>query len=294
MKIQKYFTFLAVVTLVAISGLLVLNSRRLPSSPAMPSPNGYDDFVKAGQMLTVSLSGGRDLSDYREMNVDQLRVLMLTNAEALRIARSGIDHQCRVPIRYNADWFRAHLTEMLSFKHLAYTFCGTAKLAQLEARTNDVIEIYLDLIRFAHESARGGTIVDNATTRSIEGLGLAGLQGLQNSLDGRQSRQIASTLEVVDGREQPWSEFNNRDITYTWRAEFRTMFSLEFWKQRRRFETRYYEAKRLRQQTMIDFAARAYELEKGQRPKSIADLVPNYLKAIPKDPIAGTNMVLKP
>ena len=45
---------------------------------------------------------------------------------------------------------------------------------------------------------------------------------------------------------------------------------------------------------MIDIAARAYELEKGQRPKSVAELVPDYLKAVPKDPLTGTNMVLRP
>ncbi len=45
---------------------------------------------------------------------------------------------------------------------------------------------------------------------------------------------------------------------------------------------------------MIDIAARAYELEKKQPPASIADLVPDYLKAVPQDPLTGTNMVYSP
>jgi len=42
---------------------------------------------------------------------------------------------------------------------------------------------------------------------------------------------------------------------------------------------------------MLDLAARSYQLEKGARPKSAADLVPVYLGAVPRDPTSGTNMV---
>jgi hypothetical protein len=41
---------------------------------------------------------------------------------------------------------------------------------------------------------------------------------------------------------------------------------------------------------LIELAARAYELEKGERPKRLADLVPAYLKSIPQDPVTKTNM----
>ena len=42
---------------------------------------------------------------------------------------------------------------------------------------------------------------------------------------------------------------------------------------------------------MVDLAARAYELDKGHPPASAADLVPEYLKAVPQDPVTGTNMI---
>jgi hypothetical protein len=47
-------------------------------------------------------------------------------------------------------------------------------------------------------------------------------------------------------------------------------------------------------QLIIDLAARAYELDKGRPPASAADLVPDYLKAVPPDPATGTNMVYTP
>ena len=52
-----------------------------------------------------------------------------------------------------------------------------------------------------------------------------------------------------------------------------------------------YQAEQLRaRRLMIDFAARAYELDKGHRPAGAADLVPEYLKAVPKNPSTGKKM----
>ena len=45
-----------------------------------------------------------------------------------------------------------------------------------------------------------------------------------------------------------------------------------------------------RRALLAKYAARAYELEKGKRPESWNDLVPVYLKAIPKDPSSGANL----
>ena len=43
---------------------------------------------------------------------------------------------------------------------------------------------------------------------------------------------------------------------------------------------------------LLKTAARAYELETGKRPASAGDLVPNYLKIVPKDPYTGADLPL--
>jgi hypothetical protein len=40
-------------------------------------------------------------------------------------------------------------------------------------------------------------------------------------------------------------------------------------------------------QTAVDLAARLYEVERGRRPNSAADLVPDYLPYVPGDPVSG-------
>jgi len=50
---------------------------------------------------------------------------------------------------------------------------------------------------------------------------------------------------------------------------------------------RHYQMLYNRRQVAIELAAREYQLEHGQRPARLADLVPKYLPAIPKDPVSG-------
>jgi len=45
---------------------------------------------------------------------------------------------------------------------------------------------------------------------------------------------------------------------------------------------------------VIDLAIRAYELDRGQHPKSLNALVPNYLEAVPVDPATGTKLTYPP
>jgi len=61
-------------------------------------------------------------------------------------------------------------------------------------------------------------------------------------------------------------------------------------RQERKFEERQIKTRQL----IIDLAARAYKLDKGNPPAHISDLVPGYLKAIPLDPFTGTNIVYLP
>jgi len=287
---KKVVIVFAVIALLVLAAWLIT----LGSGSALPNPNGYDDFVKAGQVLITSLEGHGNLADYREIGFEDLRAFAATNAEALKIARGTLERQCRVPVKNNQDWFRAHLGEMITFKSLTYAFLLSGRLAQLEGRTNEAVNVYLDSIRFAHESTRGGMITDNATARVQEALGTEALSRLKDSLDVAQNRRIVQVLEELDTRRELWSDFFRRDVRYALLAEPKTVFSLESWQIRQRFKPRLYQAERQRRQAMLHFAVRAYELETGEKPKNITNLVPAYLKAIPQDPLTRTNLVLVP
>jgi hypothetical protein len=49
-----------------------------------------------------------------------------------------------------------------------------------------------------------------------------------------------------------------------------------------------------RRQLLLVLVARTFELEKGRPPKTMAELVPGYLKVAPLDPFTGKEMNLPP
>src|ERR1043166_6352913 len=94
-----------------IMGLLCLIGYELWSldrptvAAPLPNPNGYDSFVKAGQQL------GGEPRDYRDMNVEELRALVATNAGVLGLVRLGLTQRCRVPSVMSAADLSAHRSE---------------------------------------------------------------------------------------------------------------------------------------------------------------------------------------
>src|ERR1051326_6235351 len=81
----KKFRFWMLAALVAIAAgvaMLALFSNSSPHAP-LPNPNGYDDFLKAASLL------GGDPGSYETLGRDELRALVATNAEVLRVLRLG-------------------------------------------------------------------------------------------------------------------------------------------------------------------------------------------------------------
>jgi hypothetical protein len=257
----------------------------------VPNPNGYDDLVKASQMLVAN----GDNSD--ATNLEQLREWVPKNAGALAVARAGLSNQCRAPIQYTESYISNHLDDLAGLKRLARAFAAEGRLAETENRTNDAIKAYLDTIHFANESARGGVLIDTLVGIAIESIGTSHLTNLVGHLDAKSCRETAIALEAFDSQRQPWSEVMQQENAWShaafrgWRYELarleeRNTLKAVFAGTKQKFDAQVQRTRQL----MIDLAARAYELDKDHPPASAADLVPEYLKAVPQDPVTGTNM----
>lgn len=131
---------------------------------------------------------------------------------------------------------------------------------------------------------------------AVEAMGTTGMERVVPRLDAKQSREASAVLESCEGQQESADNFLARE-----RAWARRTFGLKgqivrlfMFKSMNEYEQKA-AAKLMAQQTrarrlLIELAARAYELDKNERPKRLADLVPAYLKAIPQDPVTGTNM----
>lgn len=284
------------VVVIAVVGLLIfLELQPLPPIQPLPNPNGYDDLVKAGTMASTNSW------NYEKMNEVQLRETVAANVEALSLARAGLTNECRVTTQFSSTYINNHLNELACLKRLAQAFVPEGRLAEVENRPNDAAKTYLDVIRLGNESPRGGVIIDQLVGTAIEAIGIANLQKLVDQLDAKFCRDAVATLETFDTQGQTWNKVMQQESAWSYRSYTGLRYGLvrlvmhnslnkSLLKAEQRFNTQQTKMNQL----IIDLAARAYELDKGHGPTSLNDLVPDYLKAIPQDPLTGTNMVYSP
>jgi hypothetical protein len=275
-----------VLLLCLLGWALIVAGKPLPRPP-LPNPNGYDEFVKAARMLVMN---ERPLAS---LNEDELRAYVAANADALKLARTALTKRSRVPVEYTPAYMTNHITDLARLKGLALAFTAEARLALIEKRTNDAALVYLDEMSLSHEATRGGLIIDSLVGLASEFIGLVPLQSLVAGLDAGQCRYLARQLEATDAaaetveqilaQEKDWSRHSFGLKEKLAELVLRRPSSQKFEQQMQRVQAR-------RRQLLLDLAVRACELEKGRRPNQLKDLVPEYLKAIPIDPVTGTNL----
>jgi len=195
----------------------------------------------------------------------------------------------------------SHINELAALKRLTQAWVIEGRLAEAENHSADAARLDLEIIRLGNESVRGGVIMDQLVGTAIEAIGTANLQRLVGQLDAKSCRETAATLETLDSQRQTWSEVMQQERNWSRRTFRGTRYELvrlmrhnslskALQTGEQKFENQQSKTRRL----MADFAVRAYESDKGHPPANLADLVPDYLKAVPLDPLTGTNMVYSP
>lgn len=187
----KWLIFIVIVINLMIVAVVILDQNPA-AHRAMPVPNGYDDFLKAG---TTVVAPPNDLD---QLTLDQLNRYVAANAEPLKLVRVGLARQVAVPIEYSLAWTEQHMTSLSSMKGLHRAFVAEAKLAELQGRTNDAARAFIDSIRFAQEIVRGGLLIDGLVGLACEKYGATGLAQLADHLNPATCRDVSSELKQIN------------------------------------------------------------------------------------------------
>jgi hypothetical protein len=279
------------IPVIIVGGIVAFMALRpLPPLVPLPNPNAYDDLAKAGRLVSSQTR------DYAKLNVNQLRPIVESNAPALSLARDFLDSQCRVPVQYSQEDQQNNAVNYTKLRSLSLAFAAEGRLAEIEKRTGKAAQCDMDLIRLGADTARGGILVDALVGNAIESLGTADLARLVNQLDARTCRESAATIEMLDAQKASWTEVLKQEdgwIRRTFGVKA-VVVEIVVHQQMKRNGTKMqknYLAEQLKLRRLeLDLASRAYELDKGHRPASAADLAPEYLKAVPKHPTIGKNL----
>lgn len=277
-------------------GLFFLLRPAPPPPVVLPNPNGYDDFVAAGKLLKSSTNS------YLKMTDRELRDYVKENLPALKLMEDGLKKESRVPIQYSTNFLSAHMPELGGIKGLALAQAAQGRCEEMDGKTNEAARSYLKSIQLGDNAFRGGLLIDHLVDMSCESIGMTPLQAINASLDAPTARFLAVELEKLDSATEPISQIETRDLEWgrattgarvyiqilTMAIQMRTFSPLA--PAFKKAEQRTMTIEKQRRSLMLDLASRAFELEKARRPKDFPDLVPDYLKAIPVDPLTKTNL----
>jgi len=162
--------FVVAVLLVVAAVILTFSQPALPPAP-LPQPNGYDDFVKAGEIITGDASG------YGTVSEEELRAFVTKNAEALKLARTGLGRECRVTMDLSPT-NTLRMSRLGDLKRLGQAMTAEGRLAEMENRPADAAEAYLAVIRFGCAIGEGGLIIDSLVSIAIDTIGTSRLEKL--------------------------------------------------------------------------------------------------------------------
>ncbi len=285
--------FLMFSALAAVGAIAILASfgSAPPHSP-LPSPNGYDDFLKAASLLAG------DPGYYETSTPDELRALFSTNAESLRILRLGLSRRCSVPTEEVITNYAVRILDLPKLKSLRHLIAAEARLAEIENRPAEAASSYIDLIHMGNEIARGGLMLNQTFSFSFGVIGNNGLVRTLPKLGCEQTRGFVAELQNVDRNRVAWNEAvgtENRFLRYQFRKNLNPLPPIIGWWQLRNAEKVWLRNRNnmiaRSRLIMTEFALRCYRSEQGRPPATLAQLIPHGLERIPLDPFSGRSLV---
>ena len=305
----QFAMFLLMAANLAIVAVVFLGGGGEPPFVPMPNPNGYDTFRKAAQLLPsrsmplVTCTRGVQFSS--PPLIPPPSIGLSEDSEVVRLVRAGLLQECRVPIGFSRSYGSNAWNEASKCMELSPELQVSGMAAELDHRTNSALHFYLYAVGVARQCRHGGLMEHQLTGLANESFGLGDLKQIVSGLDREQCRNAAKELSELGGepesvavilaRESNWKD---RVYGHGFKRRLAAMVanrSLDPVKNDR--EQLEAETKRVARDAaliLLDLAAREYHLEKGVPPGSAADLVPGYLKAVPRDLFTGTNLVWKP
>src|ERR1700722_845219 len=294
-KARTLLLALVAVLLLAMLAVLFLSVGLTPPPQPLPNPNGYDDFLKAAALLT-----GNGV-DANTLDHEALRAFMPTNAESLRLLRSGLPRQCAFPADSAMTNDAGMLSDLARLKQLAQMLTAEGRLREMDNHRADAAQSYLDAIRLGNEMSRGGFIINRLVGIACEGIGGSRLNKLVPKLTPQEARPVIVELEKIDSTGITWEETLRNENRFT-RHRLLKGFNaigwvITLWQRREirqkveRIDKRAIARVRL---LMAELAVRCYQTEQGRLPPSLEQLVPMYLQQVPLDPFSGRPIIYHP
>jgi hypothetical protein len=290
---RKLLIALIAVVAIGVVALLIFSAGPV-RFPALPSPNGYDDFLAAGDALMWKVE------DFSNLNQNDLHELIATNAEPLRLLRLGLTRRCSIPTEKTIANFGKATTELINLKRLAQLLAADGRLAEMENRPGDAAKSYVDAIQFGNEISHGGFIIYRMVGIACEGIGVFRLVKVMPGLNCQEIRPLITALERIENNRVTWEEVKSNERRFA-RSQLRRYTNpfikikalWEAWRINKSTEMIHNKATARTRLLIIDLGLRCYRADKGQAPLSLKELAPEYFRNAPLDPFTAKPFIYR-
>lgn len=259
----------------------------VPLSQLLPTSNGYDDFLRAAMLIkgdATALNGAK---------IDTLRTFVASNEDVLNQVRAALKKKCSIPDVNTPLYVHALPERQVLLRRVSRLLFADASLARHDGDVEDAAYKYVDVIRFAHSAAQGGTFHDLMVGTFDHSDALGEVRGLIEQLPVDVARLLINELEAVDSQVDSLADFRARQdalqqLKPIWPARVSALYSRAPIGGRRQLFERTFRTMcaELRLLT-VHLAIHCFEKEYGHLPDRLRELVPGCLTSVPVDPFSG-------
>ncbi len=199
-KPKRLITRLSIISLLGlVSAAMLLSSPRTPSTYPVPSPNGYADFVEAGRLVErVPWAPVFRSMDVEQASAEELRRYISQCGEAMGLVHAGLAKRCPVPVRLTKTFMADDRQSLARLKALTWFVVAKIRLAAMEGRTNEAIDVFLLGWQLTRRAAQGGLMLDYLAGIGRDYLLLSNFKPLIPGLNAEECERIIRTIEDVE------------------------------------------------------------------------------------------------
>lgn len=290
---KPLWKILLALVVVLIAGTAVFIASSKPAPIQYPSPNGYDDILKAGQSLVVWQDKSVDSED---MTGEDRRWLLLTNSASLELVRAALEKTCHVvaPANLSSPQVPNYLDGL---RNLSRLILLEAEAAKADGDGKRLLSACIEHYKFGIESSRGGRAIEGSVGASIRSKALVSFSLILSSGDPALCRKAALGLFAARSKVPPVEEY--LEMSNRWKKALPLLQRLKNRKAlamssdaEEGFRLRLEKVQQHESETLRDLAAAAFELEHGRAATNWTELVPEYLPEIPRNVTNNTPLAL--
>lgn len=282
---------LAAVAVLGTTGFLGWSSIQsdAKSRPVVPYPNGYDDLIRAGQLISGDWHTPKG-------DLELVRSFVAANGPAFDSLRLGLSRDCVASFDDSDAGYATLANDLNRFHNLSRLVMAEAQIAEADGRITDASRSCRDVLALGRAIMQGSMSAGAMYGWVIQHNGMDQLRRLRAKLSAEDCRAIIRDLEAIDRRPIPLKDVADR--RETWYVGANSPFSraasrMSGLERKGRAEELAIAKKhfdlvdRSRRFLLVELAIHAHHRDLGTWPRSIEELVPNYLASVPIDPSSG-------